>query len=622
MLAASSSISAAFNLQPPHRLSEEPLKATRTREWLVESQFAATMSNGTNEPLPGLLDNPQFTNDLPWNNLSIAPLRNPAPPQQRNANAPSPLEPGNASAVGPSGRSRSGSSQGLRRDGSRRPPNITPSDVLQARESRKPHLAISELVDDNDDASSSSGQLPSFVSLSVVEKSPTQTPQLLHQTSLAPAHKRPRLESDSEHASHDLGRQLPRPAQREQAVHRLAPLLPTMVTGLHEPPPSAALLPSMDPDRRPGIARANTTSKIQVKDILMDPDSRSPSPIRHPFQSNEHDPALSHPHRPLIRSSTETFSGSDTRTSKTPLTSTIQTKDGKTRRARRKWTDDETRDLLQGVRTHGAGKWKQILQDKSYTFHERSAVDLKDRYRVCAKDENILATHGGGGGGGGIPSPPSTTGAPVSPTASDTPSAQNPPMQPSSASRAGSPVGATGAHKARRKRRAWTSEEDDALLQGVAKHGFQWTAIHDDQSLGLGHRRATDLRDRIRNKYPEGYRQAETKPLRAEIKRAERERGLAEKEKDGGARARAGSEVQSLQADGLGLGEQRQLLVGGQQKASTNVNATSATRGKEQGNAGVTLPSLSFDSGDEMDLDSDGTMIRLPPLQPWDDMTS
>lgn len=491
------------------------------------------MSNGTNEPLPGLLDDPHFQIDLPWNDFHIAPLRNPG--SQRNANAPSPLEPG---AGNPSGRT----SCSVGQEKPRRNPNITPSDVLQARESRKPHLAISELVEDNDEHGGQHAQLPSFVSLSVVEKSPTQSPQALGRVSSAgPAQKRLRLDQDVEYTTHDLGRQLPRPAQREQTMHRPAPLLPAMVTGLHEPPPSAALLPSMDPDRRPGAARTTTSSKIQVKDMLTHVDSRSPSPTtaqsrQLPVPTSHNAAARSLPHldfttrnptstEPTPPSSAATTVSSTTTTTTNTIPSTI--KDSKPRRARRKWTDSETHDLLIGARKHGVGKWKQILTDPSFTFHDRSAVDLKDRYRVCAKDEGLLhslsATN--------QPTPSnnkpfiSTSTPPPShhphSTTSTTPSPTS-----ATASRPTSPtpsISTTTTNKPRRKRRAWTTDEDNALLRGVSTHGFQWTVIHDDTSLGLGHRRATDLRDRIRNRFPEGYRRAEVKPLRAEVRRAERQ---------------------------------------------------------------------------------------------------
>jgi hypothetical protein len=591
------------------------------------------MSNGTSEPLPGLLDDPQFQIDLPWNDLPIAPLRNPG--TQRNANAPSPLEPEAGSASSSSGSRRPAGHTVNQRS------NITPSDVLQARESRKPHLAISELLGDDQEPDTHAPQLPSFVSLSVVEKSPTQQALPLTQY----AHKR-RFE-DVEH-THDLGRQLPRPAQREQAPPRPAPRIPTMVTGLHEPPPSANLLPSMDADHRPVPARLGSTSKINVKDILMPIlSSRSPSPTRQlptPNSIHKH-PSLSHfDFAPPNRSNTDPTpptTGPPTPLAPHSFSTTItSTKEGnKPRRARRKWSEDETRHLLAGVRKHGVGKWKQILTDPTYTFQERSAVDLKDRYRVCSKDLDAISNVPRGGSVDSTstataPSAPtSTASAPTTAAAATSPASpvsEAPPSPNASPAPGTTTTAASGApgvqQKQRRKRRAWTIEEDDALLRGVSKHGFQWTVIHDDKSLQLGHRRATDLRDRIRNKYPEGYRMAEVKPLRSEIRRTEKGKGRDDEdttvtggaaELDGG-RARAGSRGAG---EASRLVEPRKLaVVGG--KGSNNGQGGGGGGGTGgTGAAGVTLPSLSL--GDDMDLDADDGMgIRLPPLLPWDEMTN
>ncbi|CAG8291707.1 unnamed protein product [Penicillium olsonii] len=58
----------------------------------------------------------------------------------------------------------------------------------------------------------------------------------------------------------------------------------------------------------------------------------------------------------------------------------------------------------------------------------------------------------------------------------------------------------------RRSRRPFTTTEDEALLKGYAVHGFQWTLIQQDPRLNLSHRKATDLRDRFRTKFPHAYR--------------------------------------------------------------------------------------------------------------------
>lgn len=61
--------------------------------------------------------------------------------------------------------------------------------------------------------------------------------------------------------------------------------------------------------------------------------------------------------------------------------------------------------------------------------------------------------------------------------------------------------------KPRRSRRPFTNAEDEALLKGYAVHGFQWTLIQQDKRLNLSHRKATDLRDRFRTKFPHAYRE-------------------------------------------------------------------------------------------------------------------
>ena len=48
-------------------------------------------------------------------------------------------------------------------------------------------------------------------------------------------------------------------------------------------------------------------------------------------------------------------------------------------KARRKWSKQETEDLLQGVAQHGVGKWKKILRDPAFNFNARNSIDLKDR---------------------------------------------------------------------------------------------------------------------------------------------------------------------------------------------------------------------------------------------------
>lgn len=594
--------------------------------------------NGIIEPLPGLLDDPQFQiTDLPaLTDFQIAPLRNPAP--ARHGNVPLPLEPGAGNILNNTQAAKSLSGD---LSGKRRAPKITPNDVLLARESKKPHLAISELLEDNDGQDIAPTQLPSFISLSVVEKSPVQAPVALEHPHLQ---KRLRGDEDSnEHISLDLIRRLPRPAQKDGRQNRPAPMLPAMVTGLHEPPPSAALLPSIDVDSRPGISRSNTSSKIHVKDMLTQCDQHTSAlPTATPSGQPDLDLAVSKEY-----SGAHGASFHEVVPVKADTTSTQATwKDNKPRRARRKWSENETKDLLAGVRKYGVGKWKQILDDPSFSFSDRSSVDLKDRYRVCANNDSApkLDT---------LPvSTPSSMelsfGAEVPGAAQAAASSDNCAAPSTSLMDAGRPS------KRRRKRRAWTALEDANLLKGVAKHGFQWTAIHDDAELDLQHRRATDLRDRIRTKYPDGYKHAETAPLRSEMKKADK----------AGAQSSPGSVV--------GLGNSSTTPTGSsatatpphstaaaftrststtvlhiqvaneRPKPSASASSASMTMlihttdtdkdrdtardkdkdrngdkpGDRDQQPGVTLPSFTLDVEDDMDWEDN----RLPPLHEWDEI--
>ncbi|KAK9465984.1 hypothetical protein V1512DRAFT_226929 [Lipomyces arxii] len=142
------------------------------------------------------------------------------------------------------------------------------------------------------------------------------------------------------------------------------------------------------------------------------------------------------------------------------------------RKTRTKWTDNETNDLLRGCNTYGVGNWKKILLDSQFHFNNRSAVDLKDRFRTYFPDEYRrlypnATTHGGRRQRAPLPN--------VLPKVN------------------------------RKERRSFTVEEDNRLLEGFLKHGPSWSKIQKDDSLQLFERRSTDLRDRFRNAFPEKY---------------------------------------------------------------------------------------------------------------------
>ncbi|KAJ9663981.1 hypothetical protein H2198_000484 [Neophaeococcomyces mojaviensis] len=557
-----------------------------------------------NGMLPGLLDDPNITSTLhTLNDVHIPPLRNPTP--SRNTQAPLPLEllPENVLTEQDRNVSKVDNDEGT---SVRSAPLTQGTSSSTTRETKKPHLAISELVDGPSDAESGQLQLPSFVSLSVVEKSPTQQPTSLHDGF---PNKRPRLELESDPSSQDRHRLLPRPIQNNDK--HIPPLLPAMVTGLHEPPPSAALLPSMDLDSRPSLLRTST-SKMQVKDMLQD----TQKPSGRPPEQMLNTPEVAVAELPRSAEADTPVTDADTPSTAASLVPPLQPKkDPKIRRTRRKWSEAETADLLAGVKKHGFGKWKQILNDSNYTFADRTSIDLKDRFRVFAKD--YQDGHEG----------------------MNDDDAQPDSSEAGTETRPSQLANLTGlGNKPRRKRHPWTSEEDAALLQGVQKYGFQWTDIHKDSELGLSHRRATDLRDRIRNLYPDGYKHAEARPLRSEVKRAEK---AGKKETPAGTLYAPPGEMEAINlssesksANPSGISPRnvtrRQTTSGKVPSIATltrgsedDVRSNALRRTKtmavpndhsssEQG--GITLPSLALDNANDAE-EWDNT---LPPFINWD----
>jgi hypothetical protein len=60
----------------------------------------------------------------------------------------------------------------------------------------------------------------------------------------------------------------------------------------------------------------------------------------------------------------------------------------------------------------------------------------------------------------------------------------------------------------RRERRPFTEDEDIDLLRGFYMYGPAWSRIRIDPIFKFSERRATDLRDRFRNRYPDKYADA------------------------------------------------------------------------------------------------------------------
>ncbi|RFU71771.1 hypothetical protein TARUN_10491, partial [Trichoderma arundinaceum] len=292
--------------------------------------------------------------------------------------------------------------------------------------------------------------------------------------------------------------QLPQPAKKPKA-HQ-APFMPPIINGLLEPPPHVALFPPIE------SSAFDDTDAGQSK-LLHELSYSPPGPRLSP----EPDQPVAKPRATRKRAS----------------------------KPRRKWSEEETNHLLMGVDRHGVGKWTNILDDPDFFFNSRSAGDLKDRFRTCCPEEmrvtdndhrqsrarrRLLRNQ--------TPSPkkPDKTSPDSSVadcgTVDGTLSGKDPaacaslesddlPAKRSRAHRmkvsdlAG--LGITGPFRRahRRERTAFTNRDDQEILQGLEAYGPAWSKIQRDKRFHLGGRHPTDLRDRVRNKYPYIYQRIE-----------------------------------------------------------------------------------------------------------------
>ena len=557
---------------------------------------------GFSEPAPGLLDVPQLQvlDFPPRSELRIAPIRDPVP--LRASNIPSPLEPNTPQ----DGEFRISTAKIVDQKSVsailKKTPPITPATVILARDARKPITAISELIESESHSRPADHHaavpLPSFVTLSAVENSFVASSGSADELR---ASKRPRLEMDN--TAPDDYIHLPRPHQKQQG-QRAPPLLPAMVNGIHEPPPNAALLPPMD------------TEKHTVLDQRKKVKATGNAPIHNPESVRPPEKMVNSPEIEGNRRLSEPEGDIDVDTINAKVTG-LRLKAPphtahKHRKPPRKWKDEETQQLLRGVEKHGIGKWKLILDDPAFVFEGRTAVDLKDRYRVCrnttckSRDADNLDSQ---------PLRPSSTSTiniasaqkvtprisiPLPKGSRETPLLMTSKKVPAVADKT---VG-------RRTRRAWTSAEDESLLKGLARYGFQWTAIHDDSELDLSHRKATDLRDRIRYKFPDGYRNAETTPAKPHAA------GASQKDHHPSKQAATAVRTGQVGQRKAALVKPRGMMEGtknaDESKSANSAPAESADSSQEQ--PGMTLPPLTLDDGDW-----DWGDNTLPPLLDWEE---
>ncbi|KAI9669032.1 MAG: hypothetical protein M1831_000624 [Alyxoria varia] len=311
--------------------------------------------------------------------------------------------------------------------------------------------------------------------------------------------------------------QLPRPNVTKSLES--APLIPPLIQGIHEPPPNAGLIPSITdrpskifsgriefPDAPPGLP-TRLFSDLPPVDLP-------------PFRLDLNENQTSIKSKGLIRSSRSPRLSDCSK--EAGLRSDKRSQSAKNRKP---WSDQETRDLLQGVAQHGIGRWKEILASSECTFHNRTAIDLKDRFRVCRPQDYTSVSYS--------PSEPqrntskSTRNAPrgdfsPQPRASSIAGAgsrDDTALHPHKRSRKKTEISLPEVgvkqplvRQERRTRHAFSAEEDAALLRGFEVYGPKWKEILAENALDKDGRTARDLRDRFRNRWPERYERAGLKP--------------------------------------------------------------------------------------------------------------
>ncbi|MCJ1435709.1 hypothetical protein MMC27_005084 [Xylographa pallens] len=335
--------------------------------------------------------------------------------------------------------------------------------------------------------------------------------------------------------------QLPKPTTAAKKA-RPPPFQPVAVlTELHEPPPSAALFPpitSTHPSREESLPKIDPRLLPETLAILRNGSKVSDRISNSPREDIDRDT-----YGPIKRA---------------------------VLRPRKKWTEEETEDLLKGVSKFGPGKWKKILNDPELNFSaERTTVDLKDRYRTCRMNQekdsircgsshnpaslpdlvvdgssstaeqtdfeganlsssstrsqmSSLALRGmrstsGVDGSRNIVSGPDSINIPwLPPTKTRRPKDNQPkPPQPYKPHRTLPP--------------RWTKEEDENLIKGYKKYGFSWTAITKDPDMQLSHRLGAQVRDRFRLKFSELYQAAPSSTGKAQVKPQSRYKSTKEK---------------------------------------------------------------------------------------------
>ncbi|KAL4791810.1 hypothetical protein BDV19DRAFT_287584 [Aspergillus venezuelensis] len=505
--------------------------------------------------------------------------------------------------------------------------------------------------------------LPAFVNLRALERFPYSSfddDGHGHQS-----RKRRRVDLQPESFGEHV--QLPKPhAQKEQRPPPFGPF--AILNGLNEPPPNAALLPPIEAgsitqlltkpsrdslDAESGLLTTSFTSDTngaerregRIADILDSPVTEKPSLFEAATEHDKVDEVQFKQGSSELGKEAKPADESDA-----PLSPKTR---GRSRKNIRRWSDEETVALLRGVISCGIGNWKEILALQESNFNKRSASNLKDRFRVCcpsayrtsdpkeavqhirdalakvllrinsdspAKKTSVQPpptepTKGPSAGPPGLVHSGSSSSFSSCSTSHNSPEprCQSGPEKAQRLSNKPEPaldnLGITEpynpAKSRRRLRRPFTAEEDEDLLKGYAVHGFQWTLIQQSKELNLGHRRATDLRDRFRTKFPNAYREGGS--VRSSVLQDNANRppkGISEPQSS----KQTFSEDRSSKLDGL-----HSYMTGVVEPVLPSLAIPPTARESSTG-----LPSLGYPFLDEGSINDDS--VDLPPLI-WDELT-
>jgi hypothetical protein len=301
--------------------------------------------------------------------------------------------------------------------------------------------------------------------------------------------------------------QLPKLPKKQKSAQQV---VPPIIAGLHEPPPDPAVFPPI------------TSASFDDNDSFV--------------LGTWKDLGSGYEERPVLFPTADAESSNVTKPKRRPM------------KPRRKWTEEETNNLLLGVSRHGVGRWTTILEDPDYHFNGRTAGDLKDRFRTCCPEELRLTVaeeqsinreqcapaapegHARHKTGFHLEDILLPTGDEVvdndgaSPSAAPDSDAAPKRRKPRAHRKKLEDLAELGIHgpfekSHRRKRRPFTKQDDDEILDGLNQYGPSWTRIQRDPKYNLSTRQPTDLRDRVRNKYPEIYANIEKANLFKEATR-------------------------------------------------------------------------------------------------------